>query len=89
VSINQARGIPLFNANARVSKNVDFPGNQKLAVFAEFYNLLNRANFGNMYNAMRSRRQPTTNRTDIWAALPQLQQLRSRFRSSSAFELSF
>jgi len=44
--VNNARGYPLFNANARVTKNVSI-GTKKLGLFAEFYNLTNRANFGN------------------------------------------
>ena len=46
---NQARGIPLINANARVTKNFSLSADEKVSVFAEFYNMLNRANFGNVY----------------------------------------
>jgi hypothetical protein len=47
--INNARGIPLFNVNARLTKNVSLPRNDRLAIFAEFFNITNRANFGNQY----------------------------------------
>ena len=48
--INNARGKALVNFNARVSKNIDLAARQKIAVFAEFYNILNRANFGDQYS---------------------------------------
>jgi hypothetical protein len=47
--INNARGIPLVNANARVTKIVPFLAGKKLSLFAEFYNIFNRANFGNQF----------------------------------------
>jgi hypothetical protein len=47
--INNARGVPLFNLNARVTKEVPIAGARKIAVFAEFYNITNRANFGNQF----------------------------------------
>jgi hypothetical protein len=47
--INNARGVPLFNLNARVTKEVPIDGARKIAVFAEFYNITNRANFGNQF----------------------------------------
>jgi len=47
--VNNARGTPLINLNARVTKNLSFGTAQKIALFAEFYNVLNRANFGNSY----------------------------------------
>ncbi|HEY7170401.1 MAG TPA: TonB-dependent receptor [Vicinamibacterales bacterium] len=47
--INNARGIPLFNANARVTKNFAIVGDNRISVFAEFFNITNRANFGNQY----------------------------------------
>jgi hypothetical protein len=50
VGINNALGKTLVNANARVTRNFTFSENRKLAVFAELYNILNRANFGNNYN---------------------------------------
>ncbi len=49
VGINRARGKPLVNANARLTRNFTLPGSGRLALFAEFYNLVNRANFGNNY----------------------------------------
>jgi hypothetical protein len=47
--VNNARGIPLVNANARVTKNISLGQERKLSLFAEFYNLFDRANFGNQY----------------------------------------
>jgi len=49
VGINQARGLPLVNANARVTKSFSVSAEKKVSLFAEFYNMLNRANFGNSY----------------------------------------
>jgi len=49
VGPNSARGKALINANARVSRNVQLPGQRVLSLFAEFYNILNRANFSNQY----------------------------------------
>jgi hypothetical protein len=49
VEPNNARGKALVNANARVTKHLSFGGQQKLDLFAEFYNIFNRANFGNSY----------------------------------------
>jgi len=45
--IGNARGFPLFNVNARVSKNFTISTSKKATVFIEMYNLTNRANFGN------------------------------------------
>ncbi len=44
-----ARGKALINANARVTKHLKFAASRDLTLFAEFYNMLNRANFGNSY----------------------------------------
>jgi hypothetical protein len=49
VSVNAARGAPLVNLNARVSKVVKLPGGKSLTGFLEFYNLIDRANFGANY----------------------------------------
>jgi hypothetical protein len=51
LGIGNARGIALFNVNARVTKNFSFTTNQKLGIFIEMYNLTNRANFGNSFGA--------------------------------------
>jgi carboxypeptidase family protein/TonB-dependent receptor-like protein len=45
--IGNARGLPLFNVNARVTKNFSLGKVRKGSVFIEMYNLTNRANFGN------------------------------------------
>lgn len=50
VGLNNARGKALVSANARVTKNLQISDNRRISLFAEFYNLLNRANFGNSYN---------------------------------------
>ena len=44
------RGVPLFNLNARVTKAFDFAAGQSVDFFLEFYNITNRANFGNSFN---------------------------------------
>ncbi|MGE3509977.1 MAG: TonB-dependent receptor [Vicinamibacterales bacterium] len=44
-----ARGKALVNANARVTRHFDLTQSRRLSVFAEFYNMLNRANFGNSF----------------------------------------
>jgi hypothetical protein len=49
VGIRAARGVPLFNANARVTKNFSLASTRKLGLFIEMYNLTNRSNFGNSY----------------------------------------
>jgi hypothetical protein len=46
---NNARGRALVNASMRVTKQIALPRSQQLSLFAEFYNMLNRANFGNSY----------------------------------------
>jgi hypothetical protein len=48
-SINNARGLPLYNFNARLTKNISLPSERRVSLFAELYNILNRANFGNQY----------------------------------------
>ena len=45
--IGNARGFPLFNLNARVTKNFTLSSSQRIGLFIEMYNLTNRANFGN------------------------------------------
>jgi hypothetical protein len=47
--VNNARAKALINANARVTKQIPLGGTRQLSLFAEFYNILNRANFGNSY----------------------------------------
>ncbi len=44
-----ARGKALINANARITKHVRLTSSREVSLFAEFYNILNRANFGNSY----------------------------------------
>jgi Carboxypeptidase regulatory-like domain/TonB dependent receptor len=44
-----ARGKALVNASMRVTKQIALPKSQQLSLFGEFYNMLNRANFGNSY----------------------------------------
>jgi hypothetical protein len=44
-----ARGKALVSFNARVTKHVVLSADRRLSLFAEFYNILNRANFGNSY----------------------------------------
>jgi Carboxypeptidase regulatory-like domain len=47
--INNARGDALYNANARVTKNIAMGNEKNVALFAELYNIFNHANFGNQY----------------------------------------
>lgn len=47
VVINNARGRPLVNFNARITKNFTMATNQRMSVFAELYNITNRPPFGN------------------------------------------
>jgi hypothetical protein len=49
VGINNARGVPLVNANARLTRVFVMSGPRRVSAFAEFYNVLNRANFGNNF----------------------------------------
>ncbi|MBM3770045.1 MAG: hypothetical protein FJW27_01920 [Acidimicrobiia bacterium] len=44
-----ARGKALVSMNARVTKHIDLATSRRLSLFAEFYNMLNRANFGNSF----------------------------------------
>jgi hypothetical protein len=44
-----ARGKPLISTNARVTKHIALSTDRRISLFAEFYNILNRANFGNSY----------------------------------------
>lgn len=53
LGVNNARGKALVNANARVTKNVTLPNSRTVSIFAEFYNMLNRANFGNSYGNLK------------------------------------
>jgi hypothetical protein len=48
VSVNAARGIPLVNLSARVTKRVQL-GASTLDAFVELYDITDRANFGNNY----------------------------------------
>jgi hypothetical protein len=51
VHVNSERGDPTFNLDLRVTKSFVLNGtmNRNVSVFAEFYNLTNRANFGNLF----------------------------------------
>lgn len=44
-----ARGKALISANARVTKHLVLSTDRRISLFAEFYNILNRANFGNSF----------------------------------------
>src|SRR2546428_10096876 len=43
------RGTPIINFDTRVTKTIKFTESLKLGLFAEFYNITNRANFGAYY----------------------------------------
>jgi len=49
IGIDSQRGQPLFMLNARLTRNFKFSERMNLAVFGEFYNITDRANFGNQY----------------------------------------
>jgi hypothetical protein len=51
--LNNARGNTLVNFSTRVTKNVTLPGERRVSLFAEFFNILNRANFGRNYGNIR------------------------------------
>jgi carboxypeptidase family protein/TonB-dependent receptor-like protein len=46
---NNARGKALVNASMRVTKQITVSASRRISLFAEFYNMLNRANFGNSF----------------------------------------
>ena len=46
---NNARGKALVNASMRVTKQITLSASRRISLFAEFYNMLNRANFGNSF----------------------------------------
>ena len=56
--VNNARGNALINLNARLTKNISLASDRKVALFAEFYNILNRAHFG--YSYFNRADQPAT-----------------------------
>jgi outer membrane receptor protein involved in Fe transport len=45
--INNARGFPLVNLNARITRNFSLSQHERLGVFVELYNITNRPPFGN------------------------------------------
>jgi hypothetical protein len=45
--VNNARGLPLVNLNARITRNFSLAQRQKLGLFVELYNITNRPPFGN------------------------------------------
>ena len=49
MSVNAARGQPLVNLSARVSKSYNLHEGKELKGFVELYNFINRANFGANY----------------------------------------
>jgi hypothetical protein len=63
LSVNAGRGTATWNFDTRVTKFFNLGSEaQKLGVFAEFYNITNKANFGNAYNGnslAATFRQPT------------------------------
>jgi hypothetical protein len=49
VIVNSQRGKAIFDLDTRVTKNFKFTERLNLGLFAEFYNITDRANFGNYY----------------------------------------
>jgi Carboxypeptidase regulatory-like domain/TonB-dependent Receptor Plug Domain/TonB dependent receptor len=56
--VNNARGEPLFNINARITRNFTLRNTQRIGVFLELYNLTNRPPFGNQLGG--NQQAPTT-----------------------------
>ncbi len=52
VGVNAARGNALFSLNTRVTRSFPVWRERKLDLFAELYNLTNRANFGTSYGTL-------------------------------------
>ena len=52
VGVNSARGNALFTLNTRVTRSFPVWHERKLDLFAELYNLTNRANFGTSYGTL-------------------------------------
>jgi hypothetical protein len=51
VAVNSQRGDPTYDLDARVTKFFNLgKETRKLGFFAEFYNITNKSNFGNVYN---------------------------------------
>lgn len=58
VSVNSARGEPTYNADVRVTKFFDLGGTERrVGVFAELYNITNKANFANNVQGTATSRQ--------------------------------
>jgi hypothetical protein len=50
VSVNSGRGDPILSTDVRVTKFINLQGEQRrIALFAEFFNVFNTVNFGNLY----------------------------------------
>jgi hypothetical protein len=49
VGVNSQRGKAIFDLDTRVTKTIKFSERMNLGLFAEFYNITNRANFGNYF----------------------------------------
>ena len=47
--MNSLRGSNTYNLDTRISKYFTWGNNKSLGVFAELYDITNRANFGNYY----------------------------------------
>ena len=75
VGVNSARGEPSWNLDLRVSRFFSFGGDiRRLSIFAELYNLTNKANFGNIYNG-NSRSATFRQPNGYLAGLPTSRQL--------------
>jgi hypothetical protein len=49
VRVNAARGEPTYNLDTRVTKFFNLGDTRRVGLFAEFYNITNKANFGNAF----------------------------------------
>ena len=82
--VNNARGLPLFNINTRITKNITLSPTQRIGIFWSCYNLTNRPPFGNQLGGNQQRRRPTTSRLVTWAEREPSRRCPNSFQRSSA-----
>ena len=81
VGVNSQRGEASWNLDFRASRFFAFGAERRLAVFAEVYNVTNKANFGNIYNG-NSRSTTFKQPNGYLAGLPTSRQLQLGARFS-------
>lgn len=77
VRINAARGEATYNLDTRVTKFFNLGQTRRLGLFAEFYNITNKANFGNAFigNALSAQFQQPSGFLSGGAAYPTSRQV--------------